>query len=328
MEEKQEKPKKKKKAGKYILLVILLLIAGLIVAAVIHFLPIWSSARDFEQKLNLGRFSYVMDLEFEESKLSDKQRALFGSFAEMNGLEQKDIMRLHIEGSVWDDRVYAELTPAGAGEPAVEFYLSKAADLINAGPIYNKIRSGLVEEYALLDALLPAPVGDVYMTLEQAEQLSGQDLSTLRDFEPTFSQYRFSALEYFAVMAALPLVKGTEKNSLILEEVKKKDSVYLHFEAENPAQIAAETLEAYKQFSTPELAAMVETVRALKSIEIMITSEGVQEIKVPTNVMDSKLPGIVENIRQLIEQLKNLTPELQQTAVDAYIRQQGMDLSN
>lgn len=78
-------------------------------------------------------------------------------------------------------------------------------------------------------------------------------LSTFRDFEPTFSQYRFSAPEYFAVMAALPLVKGTEKNSLILEEVKKKDRVYLHFEAENPAQIAAETLEAYKQFSTPEL---------------------------------------------------------------------------
>lgn len=30
--------------------------------------------------------------------------------------------------------------------------------------------------------------------------------------------------------------------------------------------------------------------------------------------MDSKLPGIVENIRQIIEKLKNLTPELQQAA--------------
>lgn len=320
MEKMQEKPKKKRKVGRYILLVILLLLVGAVAAAVIHFLPIWNSARDFEQKLNLGRFSYVLDLEFDENKLSDQQRELFASFAEMSGLGQKDILRLHIEGRVWDDRVYAELTPAGAGESAAEFYLSKEADLINAGPIYNRIRNGLVEEYALLDALLPAPVGDVYMTLEQAEKLSGRDLRALRDFEPAFSQYRFSAPEYFAVMAALPLVKGTEKNDLILEEVKKKDSVYLHFEAENPAQIAEETLKAYKQLSTPELAAMVETVEALERIELMITSEGVSAVTIPDNVMDSKLPDIVEKIRQLMEQLKNLTPEQQQAVVDAYIR--------
>ena len=41
------------------------------------------------------------------------------------------------------------------------------------------------------------------MTLEQDEQLSGQDLSTLRGFEPDFSQYRFSTPELQQAAAAV-----------------------------------------------------------------------------------------------------------------------------
>ncbi len=325
---KAGQPKKKKRVGKYILLILLFLFIAAIVAMTAHFYPIWRAAKDFEQKLDFARFSFSMDVELEEEALTGEQRKLISVFAELSGLEQNDFMRMHVEGSVWDDRVYAEITSEKEEELRVELYLSDTEDLVNAGPIYNKIRGRLVEEYALLDYILPAPVGDVYMTLEQAEKLSGEDLDSVREFEPAFSEYNLSAAEYFVILAALPLqAKRAGDNSFVLEELRRPVQgqedmgVWLHFEVEQPAGLVRRFLEKYAGYLPASgLSENIAEFEALKRLDMTLTSEGAREPVMPANVIDSRLPDIVEGVRQLLEKIGSLTPDARQAAVEEYIR--------
>lgn len=48
----------------------------------------------------------------------------------------------------------------------------------------------------------------------EGKQEKPKKKTIFRDFELTFSQYRFSAPEYFAVMAALPQAAAAVKNKI------------------------------------------------------------------------------------------------------------------
>ena len=202
--------KKKRKTGKYILLIILFLILAAVVAAAIYFYSLWRSAKDFEKNLDLAHFSYDLDVELERDGLTREQLAFIDSFAEISGLEQKDFMQMHIEGSVWEDRVYAEVSIPGLVTPLTEVYLGKGNDLINASFIYDTARSEMVGKYPSLESLFPIVTESAYMTIEQAEKLSGEELGVIRNFEPFFSQYDLSAMEYFAALAVLPHLEHEE----------------------------------------------------------------------------------------------------------------------
>lgn len=314
--------KKKRKTVKYILLIILFLILAAVVAAAIYFYSLWRTAKDFEKNLDLAHFSYVVDLELERDGLTREQLVFIDSLARISRLEQKDFMQLHIEGSVWEDRVYAEVSIPGLAAPLTEVYLSRGDDLINASFIYDTIRSEMVEKYALLDGLLPVIEGSAYITIVQAEKLSGEDLSNVRNFEPFFSKYNLTAVEYFAALAVLPHLEHEEGSALVLKEVKEPsgtngEKVSLYFEAEQPAQVVERNVEKYEKILT-KLNINIDgsSFKALKRLAVTLSSEGVQEIAMPENVVSQKQFDTIEEIQRLAKDIANLVQSSPQGLLD------------
>ena len=108
------KNKKKKGVGKYILLVILLLILIAVAAAAIYFYFLWRTAKDFERELDLEHFSYAVEVDLEMEGLTKEQFDFIQALVRITGLDQEELLRMRIEGSVWEDRVYAAVSFAGS----------------------------------------------------------------------------------------------------------------------------------------------------------------------------------------------------------------------
>lgn len=314
--------KKKRKTVKYILLIILFLILAAVVAAAINFYSLWRTAKDFEKNLDLAHFSYVVDVELERDGLTKEQLALIDSLARISGLEQKDFTQMHIEGSVWEDKVYAEVFLPDSAIPVIEVYLSKGDDLINASLFYEAIRSEMAEKYALLGEMLPIIEENFYMTMEQAEELTGEDMGSVRDFEPFFSRYDLSALEYFAALAALPHLEHEEGSALVLKELKEPSGtngkkVSLYFEVEQPAQVVERNVERYGKILT-QLNINIDGsgFKALKRLAVTLSSDGVQEIVMPVNVMSRKQFETIEEIRRMAEDIASMMQSSPQGLLD------------
>lgn len=326
---KKGKQKKKKKKGKYILLIILLLILAAIAMAVIHFYPLWRTAKDFERDLDLAHFSYAMDINLEQEGLTKEQLAFMESLARMSGLEQDKFLRMHLEGSVWEDKVYVQVFLSEADTPLIEMYLSSGSDYINASLCYDAVRSAMVGKYALLDGLLPVITRSCYMTMEQAEALTGEDLSAVRNFKPFFSRYNLSAREYFAVLAALPFIEHERGSVLTLKEVKtpsqsKDQKVSLYFEVEDPAQVVERNAAKYGDIlSRLNINIDGSSFKALKKLAVTVSSEGVQEIVMPVDVISQEQIDTVERIRSLFEELGNLSSDSGQLILDIVSRLLG-----
>ena len=314
--------KKKRKTGKYILLVILFLILAAIVAAGIYFYSLWRTAKDFERELDLAHFSYIVDVELEREGLTKEQLALIDSLAGMSGLGQEEFLQMHIEGSVWEDKVHAEFSLLGSSVPMIEVYLSSGDDLINASLFYDVIRSEIVGKYALLGALLPVIEENLYMTMDHAEKLTGEDLGSVRNFQPFFSRYDLSAVEYFAALAALPHLEHEEGSALVLKEVKEPSGtngkkVSLYFEVEHPAQVVERNVEKYGKILT-KLNINIDgsSFKALKRLAVTLSSEGVQEIAMPGNVIDQEQFDMIEEIKRLVENIASLVQASPQQRLD------------
>ncbi len=331
---KLKKGKKKKGIVRYILLIILLLILAAIVAAVIYFYSFWRTAKNFERDLDLAHFTYGLDVELEWEGLTIQQRAFIGTLARISGMEQEEFLQMHVEGSVWEDKVYAEVFPAGMDVPLMEFYLSSGDDLINTSLFYDAVRNEAVGKYAFLEGLLPVMPDDTYMTMAQAEKLTGEDLSAVRNFEPFFSEYDLTAKEYFLVLAALPFIEHEEGSALVLKEVKDSSeadakNVSLYFEVEEPAQVVERNVEKYGDIlSRLNINIDGSSFKALKRLAITVSSEDVQEIVMPTNRVSQEKLDFIEKIRELVRQLANLPSESPQVILDMVNRLLGGNMGN
>ncbi len=308
----EQNTRKKKKIGRYILFAILLLILAAMVAAVVYFVPLWRTAKDFERELDLAHFSYEVDVELESEGLTREQAAFMQVIARLTGLEPEKVLQIHMKGRVWEDRVYAEVSLSGSEVPLIEVYLSSGEDLINASLFYDTVRSGLVENHAALEGLLPVMAEGTYITINQAEKLSGEDLSIVRDFEPFFAQYDLSAVEYFAALAVLPHLEHEEGSVLALREVKEPTDaeggkVSLYFEVEHPAQVVERNVEKYEKIlSMLKLNIDGSSFRALKRLAVTLSSNGIEEIALPENVITQEQFDAVQEVRKLFEDIADL----------------------
>lgn len=326
---KNGKQKKKKKKGKYILLIILLLVLAAIAAASIYFFSLWRTAKELEKELDLAHFSYAVDVELTQEGLTQEQLAFIDSLARISGLEQNKFLRMHIEGSVWEDKVYAQVFLLGEDTPLAELYLSGGDDYINASLCYDAVRSAMVKKFALLDGLLPVVTKSSYMTMEQAERLTGEDLSVVRDFEPFFTRYHLAAPEYFAVFAVLPFIEHEKGSVLTLKEIKepsqaKDKKISLYFEAEDPAQIVERNVAKYGDIlSRLNINIDGSSFKALRRLAVTVSSEGVQEIVMPADVISREQMDTVEKIRGLFEEIGNLPSDSTQLILDMVNRLLG-----
>ena len=162
--------------------ILLLLIAAGAAALLIRFFPCLQGAAFLNQNGDLGRLSFDVTLKLSEEALSQEQTAFFDTLAQITGTDKEALLTLHIRGQSWEELLYFEITPEGSEVPLTELYLGEQQDVVNAAMLYNAVRSNLAGQYELLDLLLPQWSGEEYMSLEQAGQMLGLDLSWLGDF--------------------------------------------------------------------------------------------------------------------------------------------------
>lgn len=160
------------------------------------------------------------------------------------------------------------------------------------------------------------------MTVEQAERLTGEDLSAVRNFEPFFSKYNLSAREYFLILAALPFIEHEEGTVLSLKEVKEasgtgEQKASLYFEVEEPAQVVERNVEKYGNIlSRLNINIEGSSFKALKRLAVTVASEGTQEIVLPVDLIDEEKLAIVEKIRRLVQDIASLPSDSPQIILE------------
>lgn len=300
---------------KYILIVLLFLLAVGVVGAVIHFYPVWSSAEIIHREADLSSFYYEIEVELDQAGLPEEQQKLFGMLERLAGCEQDAMYQLRIRGSVWEDRIHVLLYPKGMQEPLIEMYLSDGDDMLSETVLYNVIREHLVEQFDMLGLLMTKQTDDVYITLEQVEQMFGVDLSGIRSFALPEAE-ELSTWQYFVMLALLRgeklengrMFSASEDQfqmELVVAEGEGQCSVRCALSVQDPGTLS-EGIDLSRLsglFPDAEILEWPEQLSMFKSIDIVLTWGEDQEISMPKELVSQDTVELISKIRQLVQKL-------------------------
>ena len=292
---------KKKKKG---LLLFFILVLGILTAAGVYFFPAWKAAGMVSERLNFTDFSYELEVELNKEELESGQVKVLEILAGLTGYEEEAMYHLSINGSVWEDKIHALVYPKGASQPMMEIYLSDTVDVINEAMLYNVIRGNLLGENALLSFLVPVQEEDMYMSLEQVEDLFGIDLSRAREFTSPLRDGELTRMKYFVGLASAKHgrdEKGesfeaqAERLRLKLEVSGQEEAGFaVTFEMEEPGAVLGEKEELFTRLGME----LPEELRKLKSISLrMIPGEG-QGFEMPAKFVSQEVIDVIAQIRK------------------------------
>jgi len=288
-----------------VLCVLLFVMAGLAV----YFYPAWRAAKLLEERMGLSCFSYEVEVELNGEALSGGQVKAMEALEKLTGIEQKAMDCFAVKGSVWEDKVHALIYPEGAAEPLLEFYQSDEVSAINETILYNKIRNHLLKQNALLNALVPVQEKNMYMTLEQMEQLFGVALGSGEGGGLPFFKRGRTAGEYFFELAFLrrrklengrcfEVVTEQVQMRFAFMEGEKGTSVTVQFCMEEPAQVLR---QESRLLSILGMEAPDERLEMLKRISITVYPGEGTELEMPTEFVSQDIIDLISRIRALFE---------------------------
>ncbi len=219
------------------------------------------------------------------------------------------MFRFTVRGSVREDKIHGMFYPMGSEDPLIELYLSSDRDVINETLPYNTIRKNLVSRYGLLDYVMPAEKEAVYMTLKQAEQIFGLDLSGLRDFALPVPE-ELSRTKCFLLLWAMSKEAGEEGGAYRISaegaslqlELPEEGSVTVRFRAQELQRIVSAWRELFARLKIelPQELGLLEGISGK-----LVLGEG-EEIKLPDKLMDQKAADRLEGIRDVIKGIREI----------------------
>lgn len=300
------------KKGKIVLivfLVILLLLGGFLF---LRFYPAWKAAKVMEDRTDLAHFTYELELELNKEELPKQYVEIFSSIAEIAKVDEDDLYHLTAKGTVWEDITYVQIYFEDQNESLVEMYLSDEIDVINESKIYKAVRGNLVGRSELLAMLIPEGEDNVYMTLEQANQLFGIDLSGIADFSVPFTEMEFEQKEYFLALAVLSRKKHDNSDLFALDmeriqlgiDVPKTDTaslVEVHAAMQEPSVALTEVAELVAKVGV-DVEIPTEELKVIKSLNLDAVPEDAQKPTMPTNFISQETINVLSEIAALIEQ--------------------------
>lgn len=300
------------KKGKVVLIVFLVLLLVLAGFLFLRFYPAWKAAEVMQDRTDLAHFTYEVELELDKEELPKQYVEIFSSIAEVAKVDEDELYHLTAKGTVWEDITYVQVYFEGQTEALVEMYLSDEMDVINESKIYKAVRDNLIGRSDLLAMLIPEGEENVYMTLEQANQLFGIDLSGIANFSVPFTDMTFEQKEYFLALAALSRQKHDNSDLFALDmeriqlgiDVPKTDSsslVEAHVAVQNPAVAVAEITELIAKVGV-DLDIPTEELKIIKSLVLDAVPEGAVEPTFPTKFISQETIDVLSEVAALIEQ--------------------------
>ncbi|MCM1192147.1 MAG: hypothetical protein NC389_06915 [Acetatifactor muris] len=307
--------RKKKHILLKIFLVLLLLLLAAAAGLAIYLYPAYRASGYLAEHLDIGKTDYTLEIRLDRGELSGKSRLIIDTLAEITGITGQELCHLTIQGTVDEDIIYARIYSEGREKPLTELYLSDGRDVVNGAMLYDAMRENFCSQNALLEYLFPVWEEHKYMSLKQAEDMFGVDLSVLRDFRLPLEKLRLSRLKCFGILALMHRDKGASGESFSLRMNGMDIAIYLQdpiecsLEAESPADAFNTLQKLGKKLSGAGIHLGMDGIdgdklRILESLSVRLEmNEEDVTLRVPEDLISQNMVDIVKGIRVVIREL-------------------------
>lgn len=295
---------------KQILWAVVFLLAATLTGACLYCYPAWRAAKILQDKMDNSGFSYELQVELDWQNQPAGQRKAFRTLAKLTGIREESLYRLTIKGSTQEDRIHMTLYPEGETEPLAEFFFDNDSGVINETMLYNAIRSNLAGQYKVLEYLMPRQKENLYMTLEQVEQLLGMDFSAIRDFRLAMEDSEMTAKQYFVLLMAMKreaqedgrrFARRTEDAELSIDVPSNPggSAIVMRFRVQDPTETLSkgEWLLSWIGIEMPDV-----DFHALKSISVELSSDEEGTVAMPTDFVNQDIIDILSKVREWISE--------------------------
>lgn len=290
---------------KRILWAVAFLLAAALTGACLYCCPAWKAAKMLEDKMDNSGFSYELQVELDWERQPAGQRKAFETLAKLTGIREEALYRLTIKGRTQEDRIHMTIYPQGQTEPLAEFFFDGDSGVINETMLYNAIRGNLAGQHKMLEYLMPRQKENLYMTLEQVEQLLGMDFSGIRDFRLAMEDSEMTAKQYFVILMAMKrerqeggrrFARKTEAADLSIDVPSDSgdSAVAMRFRVQDPAETLpkGEWLLSWIGIEMPDV-----DLHALKSISVALESDEDGTVAMPTDFVNQDIIDILSKVR-------------------------------
>lgn len=295
---------------KQILWAVVFLLAAALTGACLYCYPAWKAAKILQDKMDNSGFSYELQVELDWENQPAGQRKAFETLAKLTGIREESLYRLTIKGSTQEDRIHMTIYPEGETEPLAEFFFDNDSGIVNETMLYNAIRGNLAEQYKVLEYLMPRQKENLYMTLEQVEQLLGMDFSGIRDFRLAMEDSEMTAKQYFVILMAMKreaqedghrFVRKTEDMDLSIDVPSDSgdSAMVMRFRIQDPSETLpqGEWLLSWIGIEMPDV-----DFHALKSISVELSSDEEGTVAMPTDFVNQDIIDILSKVREWISE--------------------------
>lgn len=278
--------------------------AALLLVLGIFCYPHWKAAKLLKEHFNPERVGYTLEVQLLEEQMTDDQKQFVDVLSMLTGIDTENFYKLHLEGITWDGIVEVQVFPDGQENPLFELYLSDESEVMNGAMFYQTVRANLSGGNALIERLLPKWEDHTYVTLEQAEQIFGIDLSAVRNFslpqikEPSTSSWFMALLAMKRENGDNEVTYAAEKAGAAVKLVLPEEgNVTVEFDVPN----LQETLTAINEKAS--LSIDTEQFVLVGQLSGTVSAAGQEELSVPEDCISQDTVEILEGVRVLIQEL-------------------------
>lgn len=278
--------------------------AALLLVLGIFCYPHWKAAKLLKEHFNPERVGYTLEVQLLEEQMTDDQKQFVDVLSMLTGIDTENFYKLHLEGTTWDGIVEVQVFPDGQENPLFELYLSDESEVMNGAMFYQTVRANLSGGNALIERLLPKWEDHTYVTLEQAEQIFGIDLSAVRKFslpqikEPSTSSWFMALLAMKRENGDNEVTYAAEKAGAAVKLVLPEEgNVTVEFDVPN----LQETLTAINEKAS--LSSDTEQFVLVGQLSGTVSAAGQEELSVPEDCISQDTVEILEGVRVLIQEL-------------------------
>lgn len=278
--------------------------AALLLVLVIFCYPHWKAAKLLKEHFNPERVGYTLEVQLLEEQMTDDQKQFVDVLSMLTGINTENFYKLHLKGTTWDGIVEVQVFPDGQENPLFELYLSDESEVMNGAMFYQTVRANLSGGNALIERLLPKWEDHTYVTLEQAEQIFGIDLSAVRNFslpqikEPSTSSWFMALLAMKRENGDNEVTYAAEKAGAAVKLVLPEEgNVTVEFDVPN----LQETLTAINEKAS--LSIDTEQFVLVGQLSGTVSAAGQEELSVPEDCISQDTVEILEGVRVLIQEL-------------------------
>ena len=278
--------------------------AALLLVLGIFGYPHWKAAKLLKEHFNPARVDYTLEVQLLEEQMTDEQKQFVEVLSMLTGIDTENFYKLHLEGTIWDGIVEVQVFPDGQENPLFELYLSDESDVMNGAMFYQTVRANLSGGNALIERLLPKWEDHTYVTLEQAEQIFGIDLSAVRNFSlPQIKEP--STASWFTALLAMKRENGDNEVTYAAEKAGAAVKLVLPEEKNVTVEFDVpdlqETLTAINEKASLSIDA--EQFVLVGQLSGTVSGAGQEELSVPEDCISQDTVEILEGVRVLIQEL-------------------------